>query len=60
MIVLTIVIVWFVVFFGGLGLLKYMLIQKERKERKVMLEKRLEHLIQSNKYKSPQEKNESS
>ncbi|KPN94610.1 MULTISPECIES: hypothetical protein [Lysinibacillus] len=60
MIVLTIVIVWFVVIFGGLGLLKYMLIQKERKERKVMLEKRLEHLIQSNKYKSPQEKNESS
>ncbi|MGE8000000.1 hypothetical protein ACQKOF_15215 [Lysinibacillus sp. NPDC093190] len=60
MFLLNIVIVWFVVIFGGLGLLKYMLIQKERKERKVILEKRLEHLIQTNKYKSPQEKNESS
>ncbi|MFT9818772.1 hypothetical protein [Lysinibacillus sp. NPDC056185] len=56
---LNIAIIWFVVIFGGLGILKYMLIQKERKVRKAMLEKRLEHLIQTNKFKSPQEKNES-
>ncbi|MFJ7951164.1 hypothetical protein ACIQZG_06520 [Lysinibacillus sp. NPDC096418] len=60
MFMLIIVIVCFVAIFGGIGLLKFLRIQKERKERKVMLEKRLKHIIQTNKHKSPQEKNESS
>lgn len=60
MFMLIIVIVCFVAIFGGIGLLKFLRVQKVRKERKVVLEKRLEHLIQTNKHKSPQDKNESS
>ncbi|MDM5230033.1 hypothetical protein [Lysinibacillus pakistanensis] len=60
MFMLIIVIICFVAIFGGLGLLKFLRVQKVRKERKVVLEKRLEHLIQANKYKTLQDKNESS
>lgn len=60
MFMLIIVIVCLVVIFGGFGLLKFLRIQNVRKERKVVLEKRLEHLIQANKHKTLQDKNESS
>ena len=45
---MLILIICIVAIFGGLGILKLWRVQKERKERKVMLKNRLEHLIKTN------------
>ncbi|KOS63956.1 hypothetical protein [Lysinibacillus sp. FJAT-14222] len=51
-----IVIISSVVIVGGLFLLRFIQIRQERKEKKMFLEQRLEHLIHANKKEAPIEK----